>query len=146
MPTVTQSLEIPASPEQVWAVAGDLSRYGEWNETHAGFPDGPPSTEPGAAFREQITIMGMPGEASWTVTEACAPTRMEWDGNGPMGIKLGTKLQLAGSGEYESTTVTIEIRFEGGPLTGPIADAVSRSAQKGALDSLERLRGLVGQR
>ncbi len=170
MPTVTQSLEIPATLEQVWAVAGDLSRYGEWNETHTGFPDGPPSSEPGATFREQITIMGMPGEASWTVTEASPPTRMAWDGDGPMGIKLGTMLQLAASagggksasitaggaasaaddsvsiaaGDPASTTVTIEIRFEGGPLTGPIADAVSKSAQKGALESLERLRDLVG--
>lgn len=143
MPTVTQSLKIPATPEQVWAVAGDLSRYGEWNATHTGFPDGPPSTEPGATFKEQITIMGMPGEANWTVTEASPPTRMAWQGEGPMGIKLGTRLELASDGEHGSTTVTIAIAFEGSLLAGPIADAVSKSAQQGALDSLQRLKGLV---
>ncbi|MGI8410952.1 MAG: type II toxin-antitoxin system Rv0910 family toxin [Solirubrobacteraceae bacterium] len=143
MPSVTQSLDIPASPDQVWAVAGDLGRYGEWNVTHTSFPDGPPSTQEGATFKEQITIMGMPGEASWTVTEANAPTLMRWQGEGPMGIKLGTRLELAGDGERESTMVTIEISFESALLAGPIGEAVTKSAQQGALDSLERLRGLV---
>ena len=94
MPTVTQSLEIPAAPEQVWAVATDMSRYGEWNVTHTGFPEGSPAAEPGATFKETITIMGMPGEASWTVTEANPPTLTVWAGEGPMGIRLGTRLEL----------------------------------------------------
>lgn len=34
MPTVRQSLEIPAEVERVWAIATDMSRYGEWNVTH----------------------------------------------------------------------------------------------------------------
>jgi hypothetical protein len=141
MPTVTQSLDIPAPAEQVWAVATDLSRYGEWNVTHTGFPDGAPTPEAGTTFKEQITIMGMPGEASWTVTESTAPTRSVWDGEGPMGIKLGTKLELARNGE--STTATIEVSFDGGPLAGPMGAAVAKSAEKGALESLEKLKGLV---
>ena len=35
-----QSLQIPASAEQVWALATDWNRYGEWNVTHSGFPEG----------------------------------------------------------------------------------------------------------
>jgi carbon monoxide dehydrogenase subunit G len=141
MPTVTQSLEIPATPERVWALATDLSRYGEWNITHSGFPDGPPSAEQGATFTEKITLMGMPGEATWTITESTAPTRTVWSGEGPLGIMLGTRLELAPTGE--GTTVSIAVSFEGGPLAGPIGDAVAQSAQKGALESLERLKGLV---
>jgi hypothetical protein len=142
MPTVSQSLEIPADQQRVWDVATDLSRYGEWNVTHSGFPDGTPQTEQGAQFKERITIMGMPGEASWTVTEASAPARTVWSGEGPMGIKLGTKLELAPAGE-SVTNVTIEVSFDGGPLMGPLGDSVAKHAEKGALDSLERLRGLV---
>jgi carbon monoxide dehydrogenase subunit G len=141
MPTVTQSLEIPAAPEQVWAIATDWSRYGEWNVTHTGFSDGLPTDAQGATFKETITIMGMPGEASWTVTESLAPTRTVWDGQGPMGITLGTRLELAPTGE--GTTVSISISFDGGPLAGPIGETVARSAQKGALESLERLRGML---
>lgn len=142
MPTVTHSLDIPAEAGQVWAIATDMSRYGEWNVTHTGFPEGPPQPEPGAKFKEQITIMGMPGEASWTITETIAPTRTVWDGEGPMGIRLGSKLELAADGE--TTTVTIEVSFDGGPLAGPLGESVAKSAEKGAAASLEKLKALVG--
>jgi hypothetical protein len=59
-----------------------------------------------------------------------------------MGIRLGTALDLAPTGD--GTTVSIHVSFEGGPLSGPVGDAVARSAQKGALESLERLRSLIG--
>jgi len=142
MPEVTQSLEIAAPAEKVWEVATDLSRYGEWNISHTGFPDGTPTTEEGAKFREQITIMGMPGEATWTITETVAPERTVWSGEGPMGITLGTKLELAPSGD--GTTVSISVSFDGGPLAGPMGATVAASAEKGAAQSLEKLKGLVG--
>jgi Polyketide cyclase / dehydrase and lipid transport len=141
MPTVTQSLEIPAEPQQVWEIATDWSRYGEWNVTHTGFPEGLPGSDPGARFKERITIMGMPGEALWTVAESSAPMRTVWNGEGPMGIRLGTRLELAPN--EQGTTVSISITFDGGPLAGPIGETVARSAQKGALESLERLRSMV---
>lgn len=141
MPTVTQSLEIPAAPDQVWAIATDWSRYGEWNVAHTGFPEGLPTDDQGATFKERITIMGMPGEASWTVAESSAPMRTVWDGQGPMGITLGTRLELVPTDQ--GTTVSISISFDGGPLAGPIGETVARSAQQGALESLERLRSLL---
>jgi carbon monoxide dehydrogenase subunit G len=147
MPEVTQSLDIPAAPQAVWDVATDLSRYGEWNISHTGFPDGTPATEAGTKFREQITIMGMPGEANWEITEAVAPERTVWTGAGPMGIVLGTKLELApsgeGEGEGEGTTVSISVSFDGGPLAGPMGATVAASAEKGAAQSLEKLKELV---
>jgi hypothetical protein len=142
MPTVTHSLDIPAEADQVWGIATDISRYGEWNVTHTGFPEGPPQPEPGAKFKEQITLMGMPGEASWTITETIAPTRTVWDGEGPMGIRLGSRLELAPNGG--TTTVTIEVSFDGGPLSGPLGESVAKSAEKGATASLEKLKALVG--
>jgi carbon monoxide dehydrogenase subunit G len=141
MPEVTQSLEIAAPAEKVWEVATDLSRYGEWNISHTGFPDGTPTTEEGAKFREQITIMGMPGEANWEITEATAPERTVWTGAGPMGIVLGTKLELAPSGD--GTSVSISVSFDGGPLAGPMGATVAASAEKGAAQSLEKLRDLL---
>jgi carbon monoxide dehydrogenase subunit G len=142
MPTVTQSLEIPAPPDRVWEVATDWTRYGEWNVTHTGFPEGAPANEQGATFKEKITIMGMPGEAAWTVAEIEAPTRVVWDGEGPMGITLGTKLELTPNGE--GTTVALEVTFDGGPLAGPMGATVAASGQRASAESLEKLKGLVG--
>ena len=65
MPEVSRSAELPAPPERAWEIFSDISRYGEWNETHDGFPDGPPELATGTTFREKVTIMGMPGEATW---------------------------------------------------------------------------------
>lgn len=141
MPTVSKSVDIPAPVEEVWAVASDLSRYGEWNISHTAFPDGEPTGEQGSTFKENITIMGMPGQATWTVTEREEPTRTVWSGEGPMGITLGTKLELAANGD--STTVSIAVSFDGGPLAGPLGETVAASAEKGALESLEKLKGLV---
>jgi ligand-binding SRPBCC domain-containing protein len=124
MPTVSKSLDIPAPVDKVWEVAGDLSRYGEWNVTHTGFPDGTPTGEQGSTFKENITVMGMPGQATWT-----------------MGITLGSKLELAPNGD--STTVTIEVSFDGGPLAGPLGATVAASGEKAAAESLEKLKGLV---
>ena len=142
MPTVTQSLEIPAPPDKVWEVATDWTRYGEWNVTHTGFPEGAPANEQGATFKEKITIMGMPGEAKWTVAEVEEPKKLVWDGEGPMGITLGSKLELTPSGE--GTTVALEVTFDGGPLAGPIGATVAASGQKASAESLEKLKGLVG--
>ena len=141
MPTGTQTLDIPAPADRVWEVATDLSRYGEWNVTHTGFPEGAPQAEQGATFKEKITIMGMPGEASWTVTEHVAPNRSVWSGEGPMGITLGSKLEIAGSGE--TATVSIEVSFDGGPLAGPMGETLAKSAEKSAAESLEKLKGIV---
>jgi carbon monoxide dehydrogenase subunit G len=142
MPTVTQSLEIPAPPDKVWEVATDWTRYGEWNVTHTGFPEGAPANEQGATFKEKITIMGMPGEAAWTVAEIEEPKRVVWDGEGPMGITLGTKLELTPNGD--GTTVALEVTFDGGPLAGPMGATVAASGQKASAESLEKLKGLVG--
>jgi carbon monoxide dehydrogenase subunit G len=141
MPEVTSTLDIPAAPQAVWDVATDLSRYGEWNISHTGFPDGTPTAEEGTTFREQITIMGMPGEATWTIAETIAPERTVWTGAGPMGITLGTRLELAPSGD--GTTVSISVSFDGGPLAGPMGATVAASAEKGAAQSLEKLASLV---
>jgi hypothetical protein len=142
MPTVTTSVDIDAPAQAVWDVATDLSRYGEWNSSHSAFPDGTPTLEPGTTFRETIVVMGMPGEAKWTVAETEAPVKTVWTGEGPMGITLGTELALAANGD--STTVSLSVTFDGGPLAGPMGATVAASAEKGAAQSLEKLKGLVG--
>jgi carbon monoxide dehydrogenase subunit G len=142
MPTVTHSAELPGSPEQVWSFISDFSRYGDWNVTHSGFPDGAPELSDGASFREKVTIMGMPGEALWTVKEVAAPHRVVLEGAGPMGVQLGQTIELAGNGG--ATTISLSASFDGGPLAGPMGAAVAQSAERAAAESLGKLRTLLG--
>jgi len=58
-----------------------------------------------------------------------------------MGITLGSKLEIAGSGE--TATVSIEVSFDGGPLAGPMGETLAKSAEKSAAESLEKLKGIV---
>lgn len=140
MPTATTSAELPAAPEQVWAVISDFSRYGEWNDTHTDFPQGIPELAEGASFAENVLIMGMPGQIRWTVSEVDAPNTLRLDGAGPMGITLDQAVRLTGRGS--GTEVTLETTFAGGPLTGPMGDAVAAAGRKAAAASLDKLAAL----
>jgi hypothetical protein len=69
VPTVSTTREILAPLECVWGIVKDPRRYGDWNVTHAGFPDGTPeSYAEGMTLRERLVIMGLPAEANWTIT------------------------------------------------------------------------------
>jgi ligand-binding SRPBCC domain-containing protein len=139
--TIIRNHYIPYTPEQVWAVGGDFSRYPEWNATHAAFPDGAPELVAGNKFREQVTIMGLPGEVKWTITEVEHPSRFVLAGEGPMGITLGASLELTPEGE--GTRGAMEASFTGGPLAGPLGDAVAKATEKVTDESLAKLEALV---
>jgi len=141
MPVVSISAELAAAPERVWALVSDLSRYDEWNTDHAGFPDGIPELAPGATYREDLRILGTPGQVTWTVTEVDAPNRLTLDGAGPMGVTLGQVLSLSASGD--GTTVTLKASFDGGPVAGPMGMAIACAGEKAAAESLRKLGTLV---
>lgn len=141
MPTIRTSTEVAAAPEQVWALVSDLSRYGEWNVAHAGFPDGTPVLAAGQSYHEDLRIMGTPGRVRWTVADVDAPHRLELSGSGPMGVTLGQVLSLTGTGA--GTVVQLETSFDGGPVVGPMGDAVAHAGQQAADESLQRLTALV---
>ncbi len=142
MPTVVRTIDVARSPEEIWAVGADFSRYAEWNQTHKAFPDGPPQLIEGTTFRETVTIMGMPGEVKWTITEVVEPHRFALEGDGPMGIKLGAALELTPNGA--GTTGALEASFGGGPLLGALGDSVARATEQATDRSLEKLGALIG--
>ena len=141
MAVVSETAELPASPEQVWAKVGDLSTYPEWLTLHEGFPDGTPELTEGTTFKEKVKIMGMPGEVTWTVT-ACEPNkRLEMEGRGPMGTTTRAGWTLAANGG-DSTSLTYEGEFSGAALA-PMASALEKESRKTAVESIEKLRQLL---
>jgi hypothetical protein len=143
VPTVTGSAEIPVKPTELWErMAGDLSNIGDWNVTHSAWPDPlPDDYEVGTRFREQVKIMGMPGEVTWEVKELEVGKNFALEGDGPMGIKLRSAVQLEETDA--GTKATMESAFEGGPLVGPMGDTVAKAAEKAAEESLAKLQAIV---
>jgi acetyl-CoA C-acetyltransferase len=146
MPKITSSasLEMPYSPQEVWAVAGDFTNYGQWSKLHVAFPDGVPLLAQGTKYRERVSIMGMPGEAEWEVTEVEAPRRYVMTGSAMAGIELRSSLILTGSDA--GVSVALEMTLEGGVIPAGVGMAVTKAGKKAVAQSLEGLSRCVAQR
>ena len=143
MQTVSTTREIVAPLASVWGIVKDPSRYGDWNVTHTGFPDGTPDFyAEGMRIRERLVIMGMPAEARWTITHYEDLRGVAMEGDGPMGITLRQVLGLTEGGGGTIAEVTTSI--DGSRLLRPIVDSLAQAARKAAGESLEKLTALAG--
>lgn len=141
MPTITKQLELPATPDEVWAKLTDFSSYSEWNTTHVGFPNGAPSSvTEGETFKEKVKIMGMPGEVDWRVAEVTEGSHLFLDGKGPMGTHMKMTYDLEAAGE--GTRINLDSEF-GGAALGPMAKALEKESEKSLTESLEKLKALL---
>jgi uncharacterized protein YndB with AHSA1/START domain len=137
MATITKEAELPASVEEVWAKLTDLDGYSDWLSIHTGYPDGAPSSlEPGTSFREAVTVMGMPGEVTWTVKEVEPNQSLELEGVGPMGVKLRNAYRLEPSGD--GTALTCESEF-GGEALAAMEGPLSNASDQALTESLAKL-------
>jgi Polyketide cyclase / dehydrase and lipid transport len=140
--TVSTTREIIAPLEAVWGIIKNPGRYGDWNVTHTGFPDGTPDFyAEGMTLRERLVIMGMPAEAWWTITRYEDLRGVAMEGDGPMGITLRQVLALTRNGDGTIAEVTTSI--DGSRLLGPIVDSLAHAARRAAAESLEQLTALA---
>jgi carbon monoxide dehydrogenase subunit G len=141
MPEVSVSASVPAPADQVWAIITDFDRFSEWNVIHSAFPDGGPAElAVGARYSEKISLMGMPAEATWTVTEVEAGRSYRLRGKGPMGISLSQRYVLADEGA--GTRVTVENEFKGSAVN-MMAARVKDATTTALTESLRKLAALV---
>ena len=138
MATITKEAELAAPVERVWEKLTDLEGYSDWLSIHTGYPDGVPSElTPGTSFKEAVTVMGMPGEVTWTVKHNEPERVLELEGAGPMGVKLRNAYRLESNGD--GTRLTCESEFGGEALAameGPLS-AASEQALTQSLANLE---------
>jgi carbon monoxide dehydrogenase subunit G len=141
MASITKSAEVPAGADAIWPAVSTPSRFADWQTIHVGFNGEPPAElNVGDTFKQKVTMMGMPGEVEWTVTELEAPTKVVLDGKGPMGTKATAAITV--SAEGDSSTVTYETGFDGAALK-PMASALEKNSAQAAEESLEKLKALV---
>lgn len=139
---ITEMGELPAPPDEVWAKLANPNTYSEWQATHAGLPEGAPeSLSTGDTFKEKVTLMGMPGEITWTVEEADPPNKLVLKGLGPMGVTATMSYELQASDG--GTEVTFGGGFEGAAIAA-MQGPLEQSAAQAGKQSIEKLRAALG--
>ena len=137
MATITKEAELNASVDDVWAKLTDLESYGDWLSIHSGYPDGAPAElAEGTTFKEAVTIMGMPGEVTWTVKTIEPGSTLELDGVGPMGVQLRNAYRLESNGD--GTKLVCESEF-GGDALAAMEAPLSAASGKALTESLANL-------
>jgi uncharacterized protein YndB with AHSA1/START domain len=141
MATITKTVELPAPPARVWETLTSLDAMAQWNTVHVAFGDGAPATlAADSAFKEKITIMGMPGEVDWKVSELEDGSRIKMEGAGPMGTTMIQTFDLAAEGDGTRLDVSNEF---GGAAIQAMSATLEREGDKALTASLDKLRELV---
>ena len=141
MPTVECSAVFDETPDAVWAVVSDLTRFPDWFVMHEGFNTEPPKTAPGEKFGQRTRLMGVPAQLSWTIESVEPGTSYTMVGSGTMGVQ--TKAVTAVRASDDGTAVTITLTIAGGIVTGPLSATVDKEVTGKLTDSLAKLRAVL---
>lgn len=145
MTRLEREIVIDASPDEVYDVLLDPRCLGEWVTIQEELEDAPAGDlAEGDTLRQRMKVAGQRFKLSWTVVQSDRPTRVVWEGKGPMGSKAKAVYELSedGSGGTRFSYMN-EYGLPGGPA-GKLAGRAIMAASGGAADeSLERLKKLV---
>ena len=80
MSTVTASIDIAASPEQVWTVAMDPTRLADWVTIHRRLRSGDGGLpRVGMRMDQQIHLRGVSLDVHWTLVQCQPPRLAVWE-------------------------------------------------------------------
>jgi uncharacterized protein YndB with AHSA1/START domain len=142
---VRTTIELAASPQEVWDVIMDANRLDEWVTIHrrVGKVSDNPLVE-GATMDQVLCLRGVPFKVKWTVKEAEPGKLAVMEGRGPARSKALIRDELE---ETEGGTKFVYVN-EFNPPFGPLGSAAQRVLVGGipereAQTSLEKLKKLV---
>lgn len=139
MAEVHASIDIEASPEEVWRVVMDPERLGEWVTIHRRLED-----HTAHSMDQVLCLRGVNFHVRWQLAESDEPRHAKWKGKGPARSRAETEYDLA-------TTpggTRFDYRNEFNAPFGPLGAVASRALvggvpQREANATLERLKALV---
>ena len=147
MTAVTTSIEIAASPQEIWDVVMDPRRFGDWVTIHRklGHVDDGDLRE-GFRVDQTLCLHHANFKEKWLLTELDAPYLAVWEGRGPAGshARIVDKLTALDGGEKTRFDYLNEYSQPGGIL-GRVAGRVlvAGIAEREANRSLERLKAFL---
>ncbi|CRK56512.1 hypothetical protein [Alloactinosynnema sp. L-07] len=143
MGQVTASVELPATPERVWAEFSNPNNFEKWLTIHTKWKSEVPTEfTKGTKVTEVVTMLGMANSIDWTVEEFDAPTKLVISGTGMAGVK--TSFTLSVRANDTGSVATIAAEFTGAMIVGALGKAVEKDSKKQLDDSLAKFAALVG--
>jgi uncharacterized protein YndB with AHSA1/START domain len=148
MTKLEREIEIRASPEAVYDVLADPSCLGEWVTIQEELEEAPEGDlKPGSRLRQRMRVAGTRFRLSWTVVEAERPSRIVWEGHGPMGSTAKAIYELSADGDGGTRFSYLnEYGLRGGAAGRLAARAILRASGREADRTLRRLKKLVEAR
>jgi len=95
MGAVTAEIQINATPQEVWDIALNPQRLGDWVTIHRKLnecDDG--AARLGFTMVQTMEIRGAPLKVTWELVTCDEPHRAEWEGRGPAGSRAQTGYRL----------------------------------------------------
>jgi uncharacterized protein YndB with AHSA1/START domain len=148
MTRLKREIEIAASPDRVYDVLADPSCLGDWVTIQEELEEAPTGDlRAGHKLRQRMKVAGQRFRLHWTVVEAERPSRIVWEGNGPMGTHAKAVYELSANGDGATRFSYLnEYELPGG-IAGRIAGrAVQAASGREADKTLKRLKALVEAR
>jgi uncharacterized protein YndB with AHSA1/START domain len=145
MTKLEREIGIEASPDAVYDVLSDPTCLGEWVTIQEELEEAPSGDlENGSQLRQRMRVAGQRFHLSWTVVEADRPTRIVWDGKGPMGSKAKAIYELSGDGDGGTRFSYLNQYSLPGGAAGRLAGrAIAAASGREADRTLKRLKKLV---
>ncbi len=145
MSEVCVSIDIAASPEEVWALIMDPNRLDEWVTIHRRLGDvsDVPLTD-GSTMEQTLCLRGVNFKVRWHVVEWDPPRLAVMEGRGPARSRAVIRDELVAVDGGTRFSYTNEFHPPGGPL-GSVASRVVIGGvpQREATASLQRLKKLL---
>jgi carbon monoxide dehydrogenase subunit G len=141
---VERTVDIAASPQEVYDVVMDPERLEEWVTIHHHLEDAPNGRlRKGSKMTQVLKLAGTKFHVRWTVVENEPFVRVVWEGRGPVASHARVVYELEGNGDGTRFRYLNEYDLPGGALGRIAGRAVSRVTQKELEGSLQRLKSLV---
>lgn len=143
MGQISSSLELAASPEDVWALCSNPNNFEKWLTLHVKWKgEVPAEFTQGSQVTEVISMMGMPNTIIWTVDEYDAPRKVSISGTGMAGVKVGIDLAVAPADAGSRFDLTAD--FAGQMIVGALGKAIEKQGAKELETSLDNFKTLLG--
>jgi uncharacterized protein YndB with AHSA1/START domain len=146
MSKVTATIDIAASPQEVWEKLMDPSHLDDWVTIHRKLRDYSDSPlKDGSTMEQTLCLRGVNFNVKWEVVEYDPPHTAVMEGRGPMRSKARISEQLT---ETDDGGTRLEYSNEFHAPGGPMGAAASRVLvggvpQKEANASLKQLKSLL---